>query len=396
MMILSSRMERLQNTELLMLMELASSKDIISFAGGFPSPDAFPAKEMALATQEVFKHSSKEALQYASTSGFEPLRQLIADRTNKKQNMTLNLEEILITSGSQQSLDMFGKLLLDEGDIVLCESPSYIGAINAFNAYQPEFIEVTTAEDGINIESLKNILSLKGKDIRMIYVIPDFQNPTGRVWSLEKRKAFMAVMSAYEIPIIEDMAYYDLAYEELDRPTLSSLDKKGQVVSLGTFSKIFCPGLRIGWIQASRLILDQIRLLKPNMDLSSSSIAQRQIYQYMMMYDLEAHIEKVNGIYKRRRDLMLDIIEGEFPKGIQYMKPKGGLFTWVEMPRGKDAKVLLELALKEKVAFVPGNSFFPKSNVPESMRINFSCMDDSKLEKGGKILGAIMHRFLEG
>jgi len=388
-------MERLQNTELLMLMELASSKDIISFAGGFPSSDAFPAKEMAIATEEVFRTSSKEALQYASTSGFEPLRQLIAERTNKAQHMNLDESDILITSGSQQSLDMFGKLLLDEGDIVLCESPSYIGAINAFNAYKPDFIEVPTDEDGINIESLKKILELRSDAIKMIYVIPDFQNPTGRVWSLEKRQAFMALEDNYHIPVIEDMAYYDLAYEKLERPTLSSMDHKGNVISLGTFSKIFCPGLRIGWIQASQFILDQIRLLKPNMDLSSSSIAQRQIYQYMLMYDLEMHIEKVKAVYKRRRDLMFNMIETYFPKDIQYVKPHGGLFAWIEMPKGKDAKVLLELALKAKVAFVPGNSFFPKSHVPESLRINFSCMDDEKIEIGGKILGELMGRYIE-
>jgi DNA-binding transcriptional MocR family regulator len=376
-------------------MELAGDKEIISFAGGFPSLDVFPISEMARATEHVFKTQAAEALQYASTSGYEPLRDKIARRTNSIQGTNINSDDLIITSGSQQSLDMLGMLLIDKDDVVLCESPSYIGAINAFSAYEPEFIEVVTDDDGMNIDSLRNILERRALDVKMIYVIPDFQNPTGRVWSLEKRKEFMELVSKFDIPIIEDMAYYELAYERIERPTLASLDKKGQVISLGTFSKIFCPGLRIGWVQGSREVLSQIRLIKPNVDLSSSSIAQRQIDTYLTMYDLDQHIIDVNKVYKRRRDLMFDIIQESFPKNIEYKKPKGGLFAWIEMPDGYDAKELLGLTIKEKIAFVPGNSFFPKSNVPGVMRINFSCMSDDLIAKGAKILGEIMHRYMD-
>lgn len=391
---LARRMRRLESTELLMLMELADKKDIISFAGGFPSEDTFPVEAMKVATENLYKNHGRKALQYASTSGFDPLKSMIAERSNKNQHINISKDDIIITSGSQQTLDMLGMLMIDQGDVVMVESPSYIGALNAFAAYEPDFIEIPTDDEGINVESLGKILERRAPDVKMIYVIPDFQNPTGRVWSLERRKAFMELMNHFDIPIIEDMAYYELAYEDLDRPSLASLDKKDQVVSLGTFSKIFCPGLRIGWVSGNKEVLNAIRKIKPNVDLSSSNFAQYQIYEYMKAYDLDDHIDYVSGIYKKRRDLMLACIEAEFPDSITYTKPKGGLFTWIEMPEGSDAKTLFEIAISKGVAFVPGNSFFPKSKVPESMRVNFSCMQEAQIEVGAKRLGKAMKEYL--
>lgn len=391
----AKRMDKLKNPELLMLMELANAKDMISFAGGFPSEDVFPIKEMELVTQAIFRESGPEILQYATTSGYEPLREAIAERITKKDKVLTTKDDLLITSGSQQALGMLGMLFLDENDVVLVESPTYIGALNAFNTYEPNFIEIPTDDDGMNLNSVRNILERRALDVKMIYVIPDFQNPTGRVWSKERRIAFMEMMSDFDIPVIEDRAYSELAYEDLDRPSLKSIDTKGQVISLGTFSKIFCPGLRVGWVHGNESVIDSLRLLKPNVDLSSPSIGQRQVYEYMKRYDLDEHIKKATGIYKVRRDLLLNIIKSEFPQNIHFTQPKGGLFTWIELPTDKDAKELLRRSMKKKVAFVPGNSFYPKSHMPHVMRVNFSNMENHMIEKGGQILGQVMKDYLE-
>jgi 2-aminoadipate transaminase len=388
-------MNRLLDKDLLGLMELAARPDIISFAGGFPSVDVFPTKEMALVTELIMKESGNEALQYASTTGFLPLREKISERMNRLHTLSSTFDDIIITSGSQQTLDMLSMIFLDEGDIVLCESPTYLGAMNAFKAYTSHFIEVPTEEDGMDMEALRNILAFKGDKIKLIYVIPDFQNPTGTAWSIEKRKEFMAIMQDYQIPVIEDGAYYDLAYEETNRPSLVSMDTKEQVIYVGSFSKIFCPGLRVAWVYGPKNVIEAITVIKPNIDLSSSSISQRLVNKYMEMYDLEAHIKAACQVYKSRRDTMLSIIESDFPKSIQYTKPQGGFFTWIELPNNKNARELLELALEEGVAFVPGESFYPNSQVENVLRINFSNMSEDVIEVGAKKLAKIVTKFID-
>lgn len=391
---LANRMSGLSSTELLMLMELAGNKDMISFAGGFPSDDVFPYAPMEAVTKKIFQDNGPSVLQYATTSGYEPLREVIAQRIVDRYEAKASLEDILITSGSQQALGMLGLMLLNKGDVVLVESPTYIGALNAFKAYEPDFIEIPTDDEGMNITSLKNILERRALDVKMVYVIPDFQNPTGRYWSKERRSEFMSVMSEFDIPIVEDMAYYELAYENLERPTLKSMDVKDQVISLGTFSKIFCPGLRVGWVHGNKTVIDTLKLIKPNMDLSSPSIGQLQVYEYMKAYDLDAHIIEACKVYKRRRDIMMTIFEKKLSEKVTYTKPKGGLFTWLELPEGKDSKSLFELTTEKGVAFVPGNSFYPKSHMPGAMRVNFSNMDDEMIEKGANILVEVINTYV--
>ena len=390
----SDRMEGLRDVELLRLMELAEAPNIISFAGGFPSSDLFPVEEMDSVTRDVFANQGESALQYASTTGYEPLRTKISDRMNRLHHLQSTEQDIIITSGSQQSLDMLGMIFINPGDGLLVESPSYIGAINAFKAYSPKFIEVPTEEDGMDTEALRRILENR-PGIRMIYVIPDFQNPTGRVWSVEKRKAFMKVVKDFDVVVVEDTAYYDLSYEEIERPSLTSLDKKGQVIFLGTFSKIFCPGLRVGWVYADRQFLDAIRLIKPNVDLSSSSIAQRQIDRYMDLYDLEAHIKKVIEVYKKRSHMMQSAMKAYFPDKVSYREPKGGLFYYAVLPENKSARELLQLSLKAGVAFVPGGSFYANSKIENTMRLNFSFVPENKIREGIEILGGILKEYLD-
>ncbi len=390
---LSKRMEQMKDRELLRLMELAEAPDVISFAGGFPAPETYPLKEIEQAFTEVLGYHGKEALSYSSTSGYLNLRQKIVQRTNEKQGTSLTEDEIIITSGSQQALDMSGMLFVDQSDIVLCETPSYVGAINVFKAYGAEFIEVPTDSEGIIPEALHEIIKEHEDRIKLAYVMPDFQNPTCRCWTAERRKAFMNIMQNYEIAILEDSAYNEIAYEKLERPQLLSLDTKGQVINCGSFSKTFCPGVRVAWICSNKKIIDQYMLLKTNADLSSSAINQRMVDVYLEKFSLDDHIDKITKLYRSRRDLAIQSMKEYFPSSVSFDTPKGGLFAWVKLPEDKNTQELLNIALEKKVAFVPGSAFYTKGQKQNELRLNYSNMSEEKIVKGIQILGDILKRF---
>lgn len=390
----SKRIEKMQDRELLRLMELAEAPDMISFAGGFPSPETYPLKEIKISLMEVLEFQGKEALSYSSVSGYQPLREKLAKRMNCKYGVHLSEEELIITSGSQQALDMSGMLFLDKEDIVLCETPSYLGALNAFGAYGAEFVEVPTDEQGMIPEALENILATYGERIKLIYVIPDFQNPTCRCWSVERRKRFMNMVKLHDIAVLEDSAYAEIAYEKMDRPPLISLDVKGQVIHCGSFSKIFCPGFRVAWVCACRELIDKYLLLKPNVDLSSSAINQRMIDVYLDKFNLDEHIAEILKLYKGRRDLAIETMNRCFPETVKYEIPKGGLFAWIQLPCNKNTRELLQRSLEKKVAFVPGGSFYTSNGKENEMRLNYSNMPEEKIVKGIEILGDILRGFL--
>lgn len=390
---LSKRMEQMKDRELLRLMELAEAPDVISFAGGFPAPETYPLEEIKQAFMKVLEHHGKEALSYSSTSGYINLRQKIVQRINDKQGTSLTADEIIITSGSQQALDMSGMLFVDKGDIILCETPSYVGALNVFKAYGAEFIEVPTDSEGIIPEALEEIIQKNEERIKLAYVMPDFQNPTCRCWTEERRKAFMKIMQNYEIAILEDSAYNEIAYEDLDRPQLLSLDTKGQVINCGSFSKTFCPGVRVAWICSNEKMIDKYMLLKTNADLSSSAINQRMVDVYLEKFSLDQHIEKITKLYKSRRDLAVESMKKYFPSNVSFDIPQGGLFAWVRLPEDKNTQELLILALEKKVAFVPGSAFYTKGQKQNELRLNYSNMSEEKIVKGIKILGEILNQF---
>jgi len=391
---LSKRMGKMEDKELLRLMELAEDSEVISFAGGFPSPETYPLKEIRASLLEVLDIQGREALSYSSTSGYLPLRAKLAERMNAKHSTSLTAEEVIITSGSQQALDMSGMLFIDKGDIILCETPSYLGALNIFKAYGAEFLEVPTDSDGIIPEALEKIVKEYGNKIKLAYVIPDFQNPTCRCWTAKRRKDFMSIMRHYDITILEDSAYTDIAYEEMERPPLISLDEKGQVINCGSFSKIFCPGFRVAWICAKKQMIEKYLMLKPSIDLSSSSINQRMIDVYMERFSLDAHISEVIKLYKRRRDLAIKTMVASFPQCVKFETPKGGLFIWIRLPKEKNTRVLLECALQRNVAFVPGGSFYTRKDNENEIRLNYSNLSEDKIERGIKILGEILKDFL--
>lgn len=389
----AKRMDLFKKSELGEILKLIEEPDIISFAGGLPASELFPVEEMKKVSVKVLDENGEEALQYSGSQGYLPLRNHIAKRMNEKGKTNVKAEDILVTSGSQQALDFAGNVFLDEGDIVLCESPSYLGALNAFKGYKPRIMEVPTDKEGMITEGLEKILKENDR-VKFIYVIPDFQNPTGVTWSLDRRKKFMEVVNKYEIPVIEDNPYGELRYEGEFLPALKSFDTKGLVIYLGTFSKIFCPGYRLGWTCASKDILQKFITCKENSDLQTSTIGQRELSKYIDDYDLDEHVEKIKSTYKKRRDLMLDCMEKEFPEGVSFTHPHGGLFTWVKLPEKLNAQDLMKKCLENKVAYVPGGFFFPEGNKENYFRLNYSSSKEEKIVEGIKRLGDVLKEAL--
>lgn len=377
----AKRMEQLTNSDIGDLLKLIARPDIISFAGGLPAAELFPVDQLRQACDAVMEEMGKVACQYSSTEGFPALREKIAERMKAKNNIETDADHILVTSGSQQGLDFSARIFLNPGDVVLLESPSYLGAVNAFKACEPRFIEVPTDDDGMITEELEKILATT-ENVKMIYVIPDFQNPTGKTWSLERRHKFMDIINKYEIPVIEDNPYGELRFEGTNMPSLKSLDTKELVVFLGTCSKILAPGLRIGWICASKENLVKYNFIKQGADLQSSTIDQLIADRFLDMYDLDEHVEKIKDVYRKRRDVMLKTMEETFPKEVKFTHPEGGLFTWCVLPEYMDAKVLAKQCLEKKVAYVPGGSFFPNGGKENHFRLNYSCMPEDKIKEG--------------
>ena len=389
----AKRMDLFKKSELGEILKLIEEPDIISFAGGLPASELFPVEEMKKVSVKVLDENGEEALQYSGSQGYLPLRNHIAKRMNEKGKTNVKAEDILVTSGSQQALDFAGNVFLDEGDIVLCESPSYLGALNAFKGYKPRIMEVPTDKEGMITEGLEKILKENDR-VKFIYVIPEFQNPTGVTWSLDRRKKFMEVVNKYEIPVIEDNPYGELRYEGEFLPALKSFDTKGLVIYLGTFSKIFCPGYRLGWTCASKDILQKFITCKENSDLQTSTIGQRELSKYIDDYDLDEHVEKIKSTYKKRRDLMLDCMEKEFPEGVSFTHPHGGLFTWVKLPEKLNAQDLMKKCVENKVAYVPGGFFFPEGNKENYFRLNYSSSKEEKILEGIKRLGDVLKEAL--
>ena len=306
-----------------------------------------------------------------------------------KNNIETDADHILVTSGSQQGLDFSARVFVDKGDVILMESPSYLGAINAFKACEPTFMEVPTDEDGMVMEELEKILATT-PNVKMIYVIPDFQNPTGRTWTLERRHKFMEIINKYEIPVIEDNPYGELRFENENMPALKSLDTKGLVVFLGTFSKILVPGYRLGWVCASDEILSMFNFIKQGADLQTPTVTQLEANKYMEMFDLDKHVDTIRELYKHRRDLMMKTMEETFPKEAKFTHPDGGLFTWVELPEYIDTRKMALQCLEKKVAYVPGGSFFPNGGHENCFRMNYSCMPDEKIVEGVKAIAEVI------
>ena len=391
----ASRIERLEDTSILDILDITETPDMISFSGGFPSPETYPIEDIKDSFIKVLETQGKEAFSYSATSGYRPLREEVAKRMRGKLHTNHKTEEVIITSGSQQGLDMSAMLFMNKDDVVLFETPSYLGAVSALRAHEATLVALPTDKEGLVLSSLKEALNHYGDRVKMIYVNPDFQNPTGRSWSEERRIAFMDLVSGYDVPVVEDGAYAELTFTGKVAKPLAAYDKKGQVIYLGTFSKIFCPGLRVAWLCAPENIMEKYLILKSAADLSSSAISQMQMAYYLKNYSLDAHIAGISALYRERRDVMAEAMAEEFPKEALYLIPDGGLFIWVELPEDLSSKELLKRALKEKVAFVPGTAFYPGATKTNEFRLNFSNMAPEETRKGIKILGKLIKEYME-
>ena len=377
----AERMGGIKASDIRQLLAVASKPEIISFAGGLPAPELFPVADMKAAFDAVLDESGPTALQYGETAGWAPLRKQIAARMLKKNSITIDPKEIILTAGSQQGLDFIGKLFLNPGDVVVLESPSYLGAINAFRQYQPNFVEVPTDENGMIMEELDRILATT-ENVKFIYIIPDFQNPSGRTWPLERRKQFMEIISKYEIPAIEDNPYGDLRFKGEFLPALKSMDEKGLIMYLGTFSKILSPGIRLAWIGANERIIEKINLIAQAAVLQTSTFVAMATSRYLDMFDIDAHVAKILPVYKHRCDLMIQTMRETFPEECRFTDPDGGLFTWCELPEYINTRDIAPIALEKKVAFVPGDGFYPSGSVKNCMRLNYSNATDERLIDG--------------
>lgn len=390
----SKRMSEVKASEIRELLKLTEQPEVISFAGGLPAPELFPIDEIKEVSRIVLEEDGEKALQYTTTEGFKPLREWIANRMNCRLGTSFDCDNILITHGSQQAIDLSGKIFLDEGDFVLCESPTYLAAINAFKAYGCRFIEIPTDDGGMVISKLEEAIRLCPK-AKLIYVIPNFQNPTGRTWSLERRQQLAEISAKYGIAVLEDNPYGELRFEGEPLPSVKAFDKKGNILCTGTFSKIFCPGYRIGWIAGAKDVIKKYVLVKQCVDLQCNTIAQMEVAKYLELYDIDMHIEKIRETYKNRRDLAIETMEKTFPQKVTFTNPQGGLFSWVELPENINARDVLKKCLEKHVAFVPGGSFFPNGGRENTFRINFSNMPEDKIIEGLSHIGYILQEFME-
>lgn len=384
----ADRVDSIKPSAIRELLKLTKQPGVISFAGGWPAPESFPIEEMKQVSLKVLEEQGKSALQYSSTEGYLPLREFIAKRM-KLSGVKIEADEILITNGSQQGLDFSGKLFINPGDVVICESPSYVGALNAFRAYMPKFVEIPMDDEGMIMEDLEKALKENPK-AKFIYVVPTFQNPTGKTMSLKRREKLVKLATEYKVPILEDNPYSDLRFEGEDIPPVKHFDTDGVVIYLGTFSKTFCPGLRIGWVAASPEVVRKYVLAKQGADLQANTMSQIELYKFIEMFDFDAHVEKVRDIYKKRRNAMLETMEKEFPSNVKYTYPQGGMFTWVELPEGIDAADIFKKSLESKVAFVPGSSFYPNGGNENHFRLNYGTMSEDLIIEGIKRLGKVL------
>jgi 2-aminoadipate transaminase len=384
------------------LLKLIEDPGIISFAGGLPAPEVFPAAEVEAAARRVLAEHAASALQYGATEGYLPLRELLV-RHMARYGIVVTPANVLVTSGAQQALDLVGKLFVNSGDHVLTEEPTYLGALQAFNGYQTQYLTVPIDEQGMRTDLLEEGLRAGPK---FLYVLPNFQNPGGVTLSLERRWRLIELASRYGTPIVEDDPYGQLRYEGSHLPPLVKIDAehhgsacpghpyRGGVIYLGSLSKTLAPGLRIGWMVAPEEVVSRLVQMKQGMDLHTSTFGQMVAYEVARGGFLDRHVRRVREIYGARRNAMLAALERHFPPGVRWTRPQGGLFLWVTLPERFDTAELFEDALKEKVAFVPGVSFHPNGGGRNTMRLNFSYSRPEVIEEGIRRLGGVVARRL--
>lgn len=385
--LLSDRIKATPPSFIRSILKTAADPDIISFAGGLPNPVSFPQEELLVSMKRIVKMYGDKLYQYSITAGLPELRQYIADRYNKKFGLDITMDHILITTGSQQALDLISKTFLNKGDGVILEKPSYLGAIQAFSQYQPAFYPVELTENGLDIEQLK--IALRNQ-VKLIYTIPDFQNPTGLTYSAENRNLISEALKENEIVLIEDDPYGDLRFDGERLPYIGA-GKLTNSILLGTFSKTVTPGMRTGFIISKNTeLLKYISVAKEASDLHTNVFSQYLILDYLENNDYETHIAEIRKLYKAQARAMIAAMDRYFPETVKYTKPHGGMFLWVTLPEGVSALSLFPKALEKKVAFVPGDPFYINMKNTNTMRLNYTNADSQAIEEGIRRLGDLL------
>jgi 2-aminoadipate transaminase len=397
--LLSLTSKALRRSEIRELLKLTRQPGVISFAGGLPFPGLFPTEEMKDALNTVLDKESELALQYGPTEGDSRLIEYLANWMREDEGMQINDDNIMIVSGSQQALDLIGKVFIDPGDPIIVGLPSYLGALQAFSAHRARLIGVALDKQGMDVDRVEKILKEhkeKGERIKFIYVVPDFQNPSGVTMSLERRKRLLDLCYEYGTIVIEDSPYRALRFEGESIPMVGAMDKKGYAFSLHTFSKILFPGARLGWIMANSAIMDKLIMAKQPTDLCTSPFCQSVVYEFCRRGLLKPHIKKIVKVYRKKRDRMLQALEEYMPEGagIDWTHPEGGLFLWVYLPEHMDAEKLLIKAVEKKVAYVIGSAFHFDRSGKNTMRLNFSYPSEEQIDEGMKRLAGVIREAL--
>ncbi len=404
----AQRMQWMGSSIIRELLKLTEQPEIISFAGGLPAPELFPVSEFAAASDRVLSKLGARALQYGATEGYAPLRETIVAQM-QRYGIPARPENVLITSGSQQALDLIGKILINPGDLILTENPTYMGALQAWRSYQAGFVTAPIDDEGLCCDQRLEEALCAGP--KFMYVLPNFQNPAGVTLSLQRRQRIVEIADQYGIPIIEDDPYGQLRFEGEHLPPLLVLDSQrlhaarepagangyfeyGNVIYMSTFSKTLAPGLRLGWIVAPVEVIQRCVMAKQGMDLHTSTFVQMVAYELVRDGFLNEHVRTIRQVYRDRRDLMLDCMAAHFPAEVTWTHPQGGLFLWVTLPDGLDAAELLKEAIEEKVAYVPGVAFYPNGESHNTLRLNFSNASNEAIEQGIRRLGVVFHKAL--
>ncbi len=369
------------------ILKVTLDRSVISFAGGLPNRDLFPIAELKAAAMRVFDEEGADALQYGPSEGHAPLRDYISRRYRERLGLEIPPERILITSGSQQGLDLLAKTFLNEGDDILIEEPGYLGAIQAFSVYRARFVPVPLTESGMDIERLTGAMASSRP--KLAYMVPNFQNPSGISYSAENRRAVAEAIGGTRTIIIEDDPYGELRFDGTPTPSFGALAPENTIL-LGSFSKTVVPGFRLGWIAAPPAVMDRLIVAKQASDLHTNSFSQRVLARYLLDADPDAHIARIIAVYREQRDAMLRAIDGHFPGSVRRTRPQGGMFLWATLPEGASSLALFEKAAARKVVFVPGTPFYIGSDDAPTMRLNFSSVDAATIAEGIRRLGDAM------
>ena len=391
----SDKIKELKPSAIREIFKSLSDPTIISFAAGNPSPESFPVDALAKISADIFENHSTTALQYSITEGYPPLREAIAKRQKEKFGIGTDDDSVMIVSGGQQGMELSCKVFCNEGDEVICENPSFIGSLNSFRSLGATPVGVELDEDGMNLSALEEALRTHPK-AKLMYVIPTFQNPSGRTTSLEKRVGIYELARKYDVMIVEDNPYGELRFAGEDVPTLKSMDTDGRVIYCSSFSKILSAGMRVGFVVANNTVIQKLAVAKQGEDVHTNIFFQMLAHRYMTEYDLDAHISRINSIYGRKCALMVDALEKYMPKEVKYTRPEGGLFIWCTLPAHVDAPAFIKKAIERKVAVVPGTAFNCDTEAPsQSFRLNYSTPSDEDIVRGVEILGEVAREMIK-